>query len=90
VKTYACTACGTEKPESQFSYDRDSETGTGKCTECNVREWGKENLVGKTFVTILDSDTAGYAGYNEGLGVDVKDRGHFKKLVKDRNLREVG
>lgn len=40
--------------------------------------------------TISDSDTAGYAGYNQGLGVEIKDRGHWKQVVRETNSIPVG
>jgi hypothetical protein len=40
--------------------------------------------------TPADSDTAGFAGYNNGLDTVVKNRGHWNELVKEQGLRPVG
>lgn len=79
--TRLCKVCRKRRDESLMAwYEPDV------CQECNLTRF---TGTGSRLYTPLDSDTAGYAGWNNGLGETVRDRGHFKELIKRNNYREL-
>lgn len=77
--TYCCLDCGVKKDTARMSPPK-------SCPSC------KGKRMSLVFGNILsDSDTGGiYSGYNMGLDAVVENRGHYKRLAKEKGLREAG
>jgi hypothetical protein len=66
----------------------------GNTTFCDACFYEKRQLNQKLMnsyqAPTTDSSTAGYAGYNEGLGVEIKNKGDWKETQKRMGVRSVG
>lgn len=54
------------------------------CDVCNNPLWEPINI---SFSG--DTQTSGYAGYNEGLGVTIENKGHYDQVLKEKGLRRM-
>jgi hypothetical protein len=79
------------KKSSPFSWIN-HEDKTALCQKCAHKRIDTRASKQSDSYIILDSDTGGglYSGYNVGLDADVRDRAHYKKLVKEKGVVEVG
>lgn len=76
---YTCWGCHNEFKRNNGDYF---------CPTCLPKR-----LRGEIDVTIMigsgDTTTKGYAGYNNGLGIEIKNKAHWKHEVQKRGLRTV-
>lgn len=78
--TKKCKECGfegIERPNYRWH----------KCPKCK-----RYNTLGIVFGGYIenDSDTEGYAGYNLGLDTVIENRGHYKRVIKEKNVIPIG
>lgn len=81
-KPQACADCGKSKPDRDFSYE------PGVCQDCNLKRWQDRPREGLYLVT--DADAAAYAGYNNGLGRAIANRGEYRRAARELGLSEAG
>lgn len=64
------------------------------CSNCGFDFEGKacdswKCVKGMPLIADGDTATRGYAGFNHGLDVEVKNKGEWKQVAKEKGLRPV-
>ena len=82
-ETYTCRDCKKPHETEPLKYSRWT-----RCPFCNGQAYDSQPIFHKTYTTFIPGYSS--AGYNEGLGVHIKDKSHLKQVLKERNLKEAG
>lgn len=84
---YICTECDESKEmrRENWSYTVNHDSMTGICSACNQKIWDAQEKQKSYFTVIGDSSSLGIAGYNEGLGITIRDRSHMINVMNEKS-----
>lgn len=59
------------------------------CVDCWPK-YQRDEIVVEIHTSHGDTYGGDYAGYNNGLGMEIKNKGHWKEVIKHKGLSHIG